>query len=185
MKFFPEGEAAFYVSINERAKAKNYFIPERCLYCVDKLNVCADIALGDNYTGKDESKLGSNSVIIRSRIGAVAWETTKSQLEVRSLEIEDIQRAQYLDGRLNNLYFGDVKKSVSQCDDLNPGVPRELNYLEFKRAWIEACARARSGSVYDIDPDQIKRKIRKDLKKPNPLIVFARRVYRYVKRKIS
>ena len=69
MKFFPENGSCFYVPLEERVKAKAYFIPERCLYCVDKLNACADISLGDNYTGQDDSALGSNSVIVRTEVG--------------------------------------------------------------------------------------------------------------------
>ena len=80
MKLFPENGEAFYIPLAERAKAKAYFMPERCLYCVDKLNVCADISVGDNYTGRDESPLGSNSVIIRTKAGAQAWQSAKEQL---------------------------------------------------------------------------------------------------------
>ena len=101
------------------------------------------------------------------------------------MEIGDIQQAQYLDGRLNNLYFGDVKASVSKCDDLNPGVSREQEYREFEGAWKDACKRARTGAVYDKDPSAIQRRIRKDIKKPNPMIQFVKRVFRFIKRKIK
>lgn len=185
MKLFPQKGEPFYVPLSERAKAKAYFVPERCLYCVDKLNVCADISLGDNYTGKDDSKLGSNSVIIRTQNGADAWETAKAQMEIRLVEIGDIQKAQYLEGRLNNLYFGDVKTAVSECADLNPGVTREQEYTEFESAWKDTCKRARTGAVYDMDPAAVQRQIRKDSKKPNPMIQFAKRVVRFVKRKIK
>lgn len=185
MKFFPKNGEPFYVPFSARAKAKDYFIPERCLYCVDKLNVCADISLGDNYTGKDDSKLGSNSVIIRTQIGADAWEMAKAQLEIRPVEIGSIQKAQYLEGRLNNLYFGDVKASVLKCNDLNSGVPREQDYQDFECAWKNACKRARTGAVYDTDTSAVQRQIHKDGKKPNPMIQFAKRVVRYIKRKIK
>jgi hypothetical protein len=107
MKFFPEKGETFYVPLAERAKAKAYFMPERCLYCVDKLNACADISLGDNYTGRDESPLGSNSVIVRTESGMTAWNAVKEFLEIRPVGIADIQNAQALDWRLNQLYYGD------------------------------------------------------------------------------
>lgn len=77
MKFiFTDGTVA-YQDKAERVKIKNYFMPERCLYCIDKLNVYADISVGDNYTQQDSSLLGSNSVIIRTNIGMTVWESVK------------------------------------------------------------------------------------------------------------
>lgn len=58
MKFFPENAGSFYVPLGERARMKRYFMPERCLYCVDKLNVLGDISLGDNYTNTASSPPG-------------------------------------------------------------------------------------------------------------------------------
>ena len=31
-----------------RKNLKEYFVPERCLYCLDKLNKAGDISVGDN-----------------------------------------------------------------------------------------------------------------------------------------
>lgn len=185
MKFYPQNGTPYYVPLSERTRVKEYFMPERCLYCVDKLNVCADISLGDNYTGEDESKLGSNSVIIRTQLGAEAWAMAKEQIESRPVKVEAIQKAQYLEGRLNNLYFGDVKASVSSCKNLNPGVPREQPYPQFKKAWGEACKRLHTGAVYDTEPSFIQQKLRKDSKRPNPIIRFARRFAGFVFRKIK
>jgi hypothetical protein len=41
-------------------EAKKFFKLERCLYYIEKSNVSVDISLGDNYTGIDNSPLGSN-----------------------------------------------------------------------------------------------------------------------------
>ena len=185
MKLYPKDGDPFYVPLAERAKAKAYFMPERCLYCVDKLNVCADISLGDNYTGKDDSKLGSNSVIVRTKLGQEAWLAVKSLLETREICIEDIQKAQYLQGRLNNLYFGDLKTSEVKCGDLNYGVPREQCSQEFDQAWRSARKKANTGAVYDRNPAVLFKRMAQDSKKSNPVIGFAKRVIRYIKRKIK
>lgn len=185
MKFFPGGKDTFYVPLNDRAKAKAYFMPERCLYCVDKINICADISLGDNYTGKDDSELGSNSVIIRTQIGANAWATVKDTLEIRYVGIEDIQKAQALDWRLDNLYFGDLKTAkLDDPIDLNFGVPREKKSASFTRIRKTSLQKLNAGAVYDVAPSALKKQLQKDNRKPNPLIHFTKRAIGYIKRRI-
>ena len=181
MKFFPAGQESFYVPLNDRAKAKAYFMPERCLYCVDKLNACADISLGDNYTGTDESPLGSNSVIIRTDIGAEAWTAAKEKLEIREIDIADIRKAQAVDRRLDNLYCGDLRHPEM---DLNPGVPREKATATFEQSWKKSLQKLKTGAVYDTDPNVLAKQLRKDNRKPNPVIRFIRRVLRFIKRRI-
>lgn len=186
MKFYPENGVPFYVPLSERAKAKSYFMPERCLYCVDKLNVRADISLGDNYTGKDESSLGSNSVIIRTQAGQTAWDAVKHLLEIRDIEIQDIQKAQYLEGRLHNLYYADIKvKYLPKEMDLNTGVCREQDYQLFVSSWKDKVKRLSTGAVYAEDPGKIRKQIRKDEKKPNGIVQFLKRAFRYLKRKLK
>lgn len=185
MKFFPEGREAFYVPLIDRAKAKAYFVPERCLYCVDKLNACADISLGDNYTGKDDSKLGSNSVIIRTQSGVNAWLAAKDKLEVCDIGIEDIQKAQAVDWRLDNLYCGDLKAAqIGEYLDLHPGVPREKESASFVKVWKNSLRKLQAGAVYDTDPAVLKKQLQMDNKKPNPAIQFVRRAIGYIKRRI-
>ena len=181
MKFFPESGDAFFVPLAERAKAKEYFMPERCLYCVDKLNVCADISLGDNYTGKDDSPLGSNSVIIRTEAGMAAWSAVQACLEIRPIGIADIQKAQAIDWRLNNLYIGDY---AHRAFDLNPGVPRENKFALFKDAYHRAHKKLKTGMVYDTNPGAIKKQIKRDRKKPNPIVHFVKRAAGFIRRRL-
>ena len=186
MKFFPKDGEPFYRPLADRTKAKAYFMPERCLYCVDKLNACADISLGDNYTGKDESKLGSNSVIIRTQIGEIACAAAKDLLEIRDISITDIQQAQAIDWRLDNLYLGDRKAEQIGLDlDLNKGVPREKEPAPFTQTLKTSLKKLQAGAIYDIDPTVLQKQIRKDNKKPNSAITFLKRCYRYIMRKIK
>lgn len=186
MKLFPKGGEPFFRPHKDRSKAKAYFMPERCLYCVDKLNSCADISLGDNYTGKNDSKLGSNSVIVRTRAGENAWEATKDKLERCSVDIGDIQRAQALEWRINNLYFGELKaEDLGRGWDLNAGVPRENEAVQFARAMKTAQKRLQTGAKYNSDSSTLWRQMQKDSQKPNAVVQFLRRCYGFAKRKMK
>lgn len=183
MKFFPEGQDPFYVPLSDRARAKAYFMPERCLYCVDKLNACADISLGDNYTGKDESELGSNSVIIRTTAGEEAWAAAMEQLETRKIDIGDVQKAQAIDLRLDNLYFGDLRAAqLGKDSDWNRGIPREKESADLRAAWKKSLKKIQAGAAYDAEPTVLKKQIKKDNKRPNILLRILRRCCRIVKR---
>ena len=87
--FFSDGSYTF-LDKEERSKVKDYFMPERCLYCADKLNVNADISVGDNYTDQDSSPLGSNSVLIRTEAGAHAWARANNELVFNAFEKEKL-----------------------------------------------------------------------------------------------
>lgn len=184
MKLFPVQGEPFYVPIGERGRVKEYFMPERCLYCVDKLNVSADISLGDNYTGMNSSELGSNSVMIRSNRGMVAWEAARFGLETYPVDVAQIQKAQYLEGRLNNLYFGDLKSAETGMD-LNAEISRELSAEEFRRAWKRNVQKLSAGAQFNSDPSILEKQMERDNKKPNPVIVFAKRCYYFAKRKLA
>lgn len=185
MKFFPESGGSFYRPMADRGAAKAYFMPERCLYCVDKLNAAADISLGDNYTRVASSSLGSNSVILRTRRGAEAWKACAEGLETVPVTLEQIQSAQYLEGRLNNLYFSDLKGELLEPRrDLNAGVPREQSAMEFVRAWKAELRRLESGAGYDLDPGLLKKQMERDSRKPGPVTGFLRRAVGFLKRRL-
>lgn len=184
MKFFPKNGKPFYVPLTERTKAKAYFMPERCLYCVDKLNVCADISIGDNYTKHDSSELGSNSVIIRTDVGKSAWDMAISELEKYAVSIDDIQNAQAIDIRLENMYYGDLRHARA-TRDLNRGIPREKNADVYKGAFVSKLQRLSVGSKYDEEPNALIKQIEKDGKKANLIVRTVRRVASTVRRRIG
>lgn len=106
---FVDGSYKYYDK-SYRMEVKPYFKPERCIYCVDKLNVNADISLGDNYTGVDDSELGSNTVIVRSQIGLDAWKYCESELEVRQIDRNHVIFSQLLEHRIRNIEYADFKQ---------------------------------------------------------------------------
>ena len=179
MKFFLENGESFYVPLGERARMKRYFMPERCLYCVDKLNILADISLGDNYTNTASSPMGSNSVMLRTGRGLAAWNTVRELLEYVPVGIEEIQEAQGLPIRLQNLYAGDLTGM-----ELNPGVPREHSAQEPIKFREQELKCLRAGAVYGRQPEVLKKKLQQDNRKPNPLASFLRRGIRFLKRRV-
>lgn len=177
MKLFPEHGDSFFVPIGERISLKQYFVPERCLYCVDKLNVVADISIGDNYTSQHSSKLGSNSVIVRTKRGMDAWSSAQSCLCSYPIEISEIQNAQFLEGRLNNLYFGMLKAKHS-CT-LNSGIPTEQAPIEFLPAWRKRLKTLNAGACYCTSPAKLKRQFKVASKKRGRIHSFLNRSIAY------
>ena len=99
-----------YLPARERMIVKDYFQLERCMYCIDKLNQFADISFGDNYTKKNATKEGTNSVIIRTSKGADIWSMVKNVIEAKPSTIEDIYKSQHIDKLWENYEFAKLKK---------------------------------------------------------------------------
>lgn len=95
---------------SERMKVKDYFQPERCLYCLDKLNVFADISAGDNYTGRNSDSGGSSSIIIRTEEGLRVWRKLAEKFEVHESSCEEIHESQHIAQREDNCHFARIKQ---------------------------------------------------------------------------
>lgn len=188
MKFFFSDGSTAYQDKSERTKVKDYFMPERCLYCIDKLNVCADISLGDNYTQQDSSPLGSNSVIIRTERGLTAWERAASLIESYKVSTDQIMEAQYVDWRLNNLCYGklkeqEIKRKTGHEIVLNIGVTTNRKPQEYQNRWKSNMQMLHAGEVYDSRPEELQKQMIKDKKRQNPSIVkkFLSKVYHLIR----
>ena len=104
-----------------RMEVKEYFCPERCLYCLDKLNVCADISLGDDYTETSGNREGANSAIIRTEAGARAWTIAKDDLEFVSGSLDSVALSQKVDKRMTNHAFARMKEAECGTSEINEG----------------------------------------------------------------
>ena len=93
----------------ERMKVKDYFQPERCLYCLDKLNMFADISVGDNYTGNNSDLRGSNSVIVRTEEGQRIWDKYATAIYCENSSAEQVIASQHLKQRIQNSCFAQIK----------------------------------------------------------------------------
>ena len=92
-----------------RKKLKDYFVPERCLYCVDKLNRNADISVGDNYIKENADEEGISSVIIRTDVGFEAWSDCASLFEWSQDEKMALLDSQQCRKKKENYEFGCLK----------------------------------------------------------------------------
>lgn len=102
-----------------RMRVKSYFQPERCHYCLDKLNQFADISVGDNYTGKNSDDKGSNSVIIRTKQGEEFFNKCKNLFNVNSCKLNEIAVSQKINLRKRNLKFAKLKNIEGLLDGFN------------------------------------------------------------------
>ena len=172
MKFMLSDGTYQFRDAEERTRLKKYFMPECCLYCIDKLNVNADISVGDNFTDIESSELGSNSVIIRTAKGQKAWELAKDNLINVRIPIEKIIDAQAIDWRLNRLAYGDLKqKQMGSAHDsdieLNKGIRKDTDYRNLNGSYKACLAALHTGEVYPRNPVELKKRIRKDSKNKN------------------
>lgn len=111
---FSNGDYKF-VSNQERGKVKMVFMPERCLYCIDKVNVSADVSIGDNYTNFNYSEKGSNSIIVRTQRGKNAFDSVNDKLELFDITMDDVVKAQVFEERAKNALYAIIKeKSIEK-----------------------------------------------------------------------
>lgn len=189
MKFFYSDGSSQFFDKSERVKIKEFFMPERCLYCIDKLNIYSDISLGDNYTNHDSSDLGSNSVIIRTEYGKSAWNLADKMIEKRPIPFDCFLTAQGMDLRLiNNCYAKLKEHSVltqhAQVITLNKNAETLRNIRTYKKEWGQSLTMLHAGAVFDTDPDELARqmnkvKLKKQLKN---LQFFATNVWYHLRK---
>lgn len=192
MKIFYEDGSYDYQPQKERTAVKDYFMPERCLYCIDKLNAQADISIGDNFTNTASSALGSNSVLIRTSRGEKAWEYVRNNLEYVPCDIEELKKAQYLDGRVNHLYYAalkaqEIQKITGESYNLNKGVYMKDYPGDYDIAWQRMRKRIEAGSGYKENPDLLTYQISLDERRKNPKdpLVIKERILNAIKRRIK
>lgn len=101
------------ISRVERIRVKDIFCPERCLYCIDKLNQFSDISLGDNYSNKKMIFMDSNSIIVRTDIGKkiINEMINSNYISVLPIEINDIYNSQKIADRVKNIKHDLILKS--------------------------------------------------------------------------
>ena len=95
----------FDISRKERIAVKDYFMPEACLYCMDKLNRFADFSAGDNYTTIARHENGSNTLFIRTERAYNVWEKYKSHFMVTEIDEEAVANSQKIEERRSNLAY--------------------------------------------------------------------------------
>jgi len=91
-----------------RMGLKQYFQLNRCLYCVDKFNVAADIAFGDCYIKSTADRLGKSSVIVRTQRGCDVLQRYSHLLVLQNEPVSKISESQSLIRRKDNLEYSKI-----------------------------------------------------------------------------
>lgn len=93
------------------------------MYCLDKLNMFADISVGDNYTKEHSDTMGSSSVIVRTDMGMQIWEKYKSHFVCQESSPERLKKSQDLARRKQNYWYAGLKeKAISQRINETDGI---------------------------------------------------------------
>ncbi len=184
---YSDGSSQF-LDKKERTSMKEYFMPERCLYCADKLNVKADLSVGDNYTEQNSSSLGSNSVVIRTSIGEKAWNAAGSLLNCELIAYDKIQKAQFLDGRCHHLYYSKLEERKIQRKhgiklQLNNGVNLSNKVIDYEYSWKKQKDKIKLGEDYE-PGTLIKDQIAKQNSNSSYILAKMERIYYSVRRRI-
>lgn len=95
----------------ERMAVKDYFMPESCLYCPDKLNADADFSVGDDYVSEKKDGRGRNTVIVRTERAEVLWNRFAELFDVETCGKEQIAESQHLKKRRQNADYAAQKQS--------------------------------------------------------------------------
>ena len=103
---------------SERMMVKSYFKPERCLYCLDKLNRLADISVGDNYVEGRKRAQGGNAVIINTDLGRHIWFQVSDRIKAEVCDINEVIASQKLEQKKKNQRFFEKREADMECAQL-------------------------------------------------------------------
>ncbi len=146
-----------------RMEVKGYFQPERCLYCLDKLNMFADISLGDNYVEKSDDWRGSSSVIVRTEAGNRIWECCGDLFETKILDPDCLYKSQHMEQRKDNYFFSKLKeKKIGSAINLinNLVLENKENEAQKENEYRQRLDNIYIGMKYDNEPALLKRRLR-------------------------
>lgn len=134
----------------ERSNVCEYFQNERCLYCLNHLNIEADISIGDNYTSNEMNKWGSNSIIVRTKKGEAVIEQVRDKVCLIESSIDGIIKSQGV---------------------MNKRIQSDYEYLKYKESGILI-----NGKKNNIAKDNV---ILKEYEKRKKRIIIGRKYTRH------
>lgn len=92
-----KNKAAAVMPFRRRTEIKDFFTPARCLLCFDKLNVFADVVVGDPHGVSDyDHRRGASVIIVRTQKGGHVFNDSLNggRITARSVALEDIVAGQ-------------------------------------------------------------------------------------------
>jgi coenzyme F420-reducing hydrogenase beta subunit/polysaccharide pyruvyl transferase WcaK-like protein len=125
-----------------RMQLKRFFQLNRCLFCLDKLNVMADISFGDCYIEGKSDFNGKSSVIVRTEKGRKIFNKYSYLFSLEKENVEEIRFSQHLIDRKDNLQYAKVLiKENNLYPDITPdyeidsqiarGLSKAQKYIEW------------------------------------------------------
>lgn len=126
------GENKIDLPKTKRAEVKDFFCAERCLFCLDKLNAYADISVGDNYTGKNDSIKGSSSIIIRTEFGEKVFSCIRDRCSLFESAMDEIVVSQEVKKRKENKDFAQFRWGNKRLMMRKPKLYVKYLYKRFK-----------------------------------------------------
>lgn len=115
-----------HIPAKERMIVKDFCQMQRCLYCYDKLNAQADISVGDNYTGRNAPKEGSNSLVIRTSLGLQVWEECQAEFLYASAEFSEIAKSQHMEEKKRQIRNNRIYAAQHGGRSVEQGLPGDL-----------------------------------------------------------
>jgi coenzyme F420 hydrogenase subunit beta len=100
--FLKKNRESITLSPRHRSKIKDYFTPARCRICFDKLNVFADIVVGDPHGVSDIDRVnGESMAILRTKIGEYFFHEAKKSghLSAREIPREEVVKGQGIENK--------------------------------------------------------------------------------------
>lgn len=120
-----------YVDEDIRLKAKDYFSLHRCMYCIDKFNINADISCGDCYIQKEWDKQGLSNIIVRSNIGQRILDRYAYLFYLEPVDIEAIKESQdYYKEKRERLGYAIIMDAL-----MHGSLPELLKRTEFQEIY--------------------------------------------------
>jgi coenzyme F420 hydrogenase subunit beta len=94
---FSDNGNSIVMPAKTRMQIKDYFTPARCRLCFDKMNVFADITVGDPHGLEDvDRKLGESMLVLRTEFGREIVQTARadSAINIRPVGYDQVLKGQ-------------------------------------------------------------------------------------------
>ena len=125
---------SFVMSANERMKIKDFFTPARCRICFDKMNIGADITIGDPHGLENIDRIkGESLIIVRTEKGiSLLKQAIERSISVRKVSLEGAFKGQHIEDKKKNW-----RSYIEGWKDLYKPVPDYYFHLKNKTRFIK------------------------------------------------
>jgi coenzyme F420 hydrogenase subunit beta len=126
----------------KRVRLKRFFWLNRCLFCLDKLNTLADMAVGDCYIENKTNAEGRSNILIRTGKGQVIFEKYRHLFNLEKAEVRDIRESQGIANKKVSLEYVkildqtyDIYKNAGSNNVINKRIAHRLLWSQKFIKW--------------------------------------------------